>query len=597
MNMTHLLRIASIIILLAVITGNPALSQYSKNMLLPIEDEGYQMTIQKFVQLPNEGESSPRINSMSFTGSRLFASTEGGKIYEIVDNEAVLFFDVSEAIPENTGRELVATGNWHSGLRSIAFHPEFNTNGKFYTSLMEERPADVSSFHYLSDVTNPIEADGVVVEWTYDTISDEVVADSYRGLFRVGVPYFDHTIKQIMFNRHAQPEDEDYGLLYIGHGDGNPYFNPAQRGQNNDARGKILRIDPLQTDSTAYSVPATNPFVNDPDWIDEIYATGMRNPHSLCFTKAQSGEVFLISGNAGRDNIEEINVVYKGENYGWSDREGTYVQLAAGGLNTGIEALPDNEAEMGYTYPAAQWSRSAPLFSSYSALSIVGGYDVTVEETGEHIYLSADFPQSGIILYNEVDALTSAVTKLDPAEPSRDTPEELTQAPFKVMSILFDDDSESSTPPVEYNSMRPVITGDPDHDESNRSDVRFGQDADANVYIMSKRNGWIYKILSVSPPQAIPDAIATVDVNREIEIFPNPVTADGNLSVAFNNVTENHLTISLIDAYGKKVYEKTMEAGNIRYEIELGKINLSPGYYLFRIISGDTIKTGKLNIL
>jgi len=211
--------------------------------------------------------------------------------------------------------------NWHAGLRSVAFHPEFASNGKFYVSLMERRPGDPTQHHYLSDVTVPIVADGVLIEFTADPDSLQVDPFSYRELFRVGMTTYDHTIKQIAFNPHAQPGSEDYGLLYIGHGDGSVKSATAGGGQSRDALGKILRINPLQTATANYGIPDDNPFVGDNTMLDEVFSVGHRNPHHLAF--ASDGRIFV--AEPGRDNIDEINVIESGANYGWSAREGTYV--------------------------------------------------------------------------------------------------------------------------------------------------------------------------------------------------------------------------------------------------------------------------------
>jgi hypothetical protein len=594
MKIKHLLqnsyvRLIQIVISIIVFFNTELYGQYSKNPLLPITNDGYSMVVEKYVKIPDDDGVRPRINCINFYQNRLFATTEtGGKIYEIINHgdgtrEVKLFFDVKEAIPLNTGRQLVATGNWHSGLRSVAFHPDFINNGKFYTSVMEERPSDTSGHHYLSDVPNPIEADGVVIEWTYNLETDTVDIMSYRELFRIGIPQFDHPMKQLDFDRYAQPGDEDYGMLYIGHGDGNMYNTPQNGGQINDGRGKILRINPLQTDSTPYSIPPENPFVNDPEWLDEIYAKGFRNPHSLCFARDDSGEVHLIVGNAGRDNIEEVEVVNKGENHGWSLREGTYVHLQVGGLNTGIDELPDNDADFDFTYPAAQWSHSDPIFSDFGGLSIVGGYVYTLKESGEKIYLSADFPESGIVMYNNLNDLLNAKTKLDPDNPDLDQPEELTQVPFKILNVFFDDDNDSLTLPLPKENMLDVINDEPTF-QGGRSDLRFGQDVNENIYISSKRNGWIYKIESIAPSGF--DAITAHKVtNTELKIFPNPISENGILSIIFSQTPKEDVNLTLFSSDGKKILNSNAVHGKLQHEIELKSLHLKPGVYLLQINS------------
>lgn len=567
---------------LFLIPGLTVFTQYEKNPLIDIITGDYLMTIEKFVQIPDDNDKRPRINYMTFLGDRFFASTEGGKIYEISNNTditALLFFDVKKAIPLNTGRQLFATNNWHSGLRSFVFHPDFETNGKLYMSVMEERPSDVSGHHYVSDVEDPIDADGAVIEWTYNFDTKSIDSNSYREVLRVGVPALDHTIKQISFNRFAQTGDEDYGLLYISHGDGNPYFAPGEGGQNNDARGKILRINPLQTETLPYSIPESNPFVNDPDWIDEIFAIGLRNSHTLSFAKDDSGKVSLISGNAGHEQIEEINIIKKGENYGWSDREGTYIHLPNGDL----EPLPENEAGLGYTYPAAQWSRTDAVFSGFNAFSIAGGYAYTVESTGEKIFISGDFPQSGYIMYNNLNELTSSITKLDAANTEIDQPEELTQAAFKLFDIYFDNDGDSLTPADNKTSMLDIINDEPAFDMSNRSDIRFGQDMYENIYISSKRNGWIYKVQSISAKPV--NNITQTELSKNVfeDIYPNPVGKSKILNITLSDPVGNDTYISLTGIDGKIITTQKIPYGEKKVLIDFNQIGVQPGYYFLQI--------------
>ena len=579
----------AVVCIIFLLTGMNLKAQYDKNPLLDITDEGYSMVVKKFVKIPDDDGKRPRINCITFMQDRLFVSTEvGGKIYEIKDNgdgtySAELFFNVKDAVLLNTGRHLYTDiNNWHAGLRSVAFHPDFINNGKFYTSVMEERPADTSGHHYLSDVSNPIVADGTLIEWTYDFDSNKVDEHSYRELFRIATPQFDHPMKQISFDRYAQSGDEDYGLLYISHGDGNVYNHPVHGGQARDGRGKILRINPLETVSAPYSIPPANPFPNSPDWLPETYATGMRNPHSLCFAKDDNGNVHLISANAGRDNIEEVNVVTSGENYGWNNREGTYVQLPGGGLTSGIQPLPDTEADSGYSFPAAQWSHSATILQGYNGLCIAGGFVYTIKSTGQKIYLSADFPRSGIVMYNDLDELLNAVTKLEPGVSGKDKPQDLTQAPFHLLTVYYDDDNDTLTPPVKKNWMADLINDESDYDGSGRADLRFGQDQNDNIYISGKRNGWIYEVESITPP--IVDAIANRMINAEndMKLFPNPVLAGGTLHAYFQHRLKQDARITLISSDGRVIAAGTLPAGERQKLIDLGQLFVSPGFYILK---------------
>ncbi|MEM9526278.1 MAG: PQQ-dependent sugar dehydrogenase, partial [Bacteroidota bacterium] len=463
------------------------------------------IVVEKYVRFPDNEGVRPRINSFTFTGDRKFVSDEGGgRIFEIIDNPTGLaslnlFIDLRTAIPLNTNRNLNFANSWHGGLRDVAFHPEFASNGKFYTSVMEDRPADPSMHTYLSDVTNPVAGDGVLLEWTYDHSAGEVDPNSYREVFRVGMPVYDHPIKNITFNQFAQPGDEDYGLLYIAHGDGSVQSATAGGGQNNDALGKIMRINPLSSGGDPYTVPATNPFVADPSYLDELYAVGFRNPHNIRFNMDLNGNVHLICADAGRDNMEEINVIQAGGNYGWSEREGTFVHLAGGGLITGIAPLPANEASFGFTYPSAQWIHTGSPGAGFVGQAIAGGSSYIDYANNINHCVFADFARTGRLFYSDMLDLVAQKTTLNAGE----QPSALTQAQVYEYQVYFDHDNDVSTPALARDDMRDVINDEPTH-VGNRADLRFGNDGEGNLYITSKRNGWVYKVQTVNTNQALP---------------------------------------------------------------------------------------------
>ncbi|MFJ3583306.1 PQQ-dependent sugar dehydrogenase [Streptomyces sp. NPDC090127] len=129
-------------------------------------------------------------------------------------------------------------------------------------------------------------------------------------------PYANHNGGDIRFG----PD----GYLYIAFGDGGAGGDPHGNGQKLDTLlGKLLRIDPRG--GTPYAIPADNPFVNDPNAKDEIWAYGLRNPWRFSFD-ARTGD--LLIGDVGQNDWEEIDWAPArsrgGENYGWSQMEGTH---------------------------------------------------------------------------------------------------------------------------------------------------------------------------------------------------------------------------------------------------------------------------------
>ena len=77
--------------------------------------------------------------------------------------------------------------------------------------------------------------------------------------------------------------------------------------------------------SLPYTVPQDNPFVNNIQWRPEIYAYGLRNPWRCSFDRGDpkgGGKGRLFCGEVGEHRFEEIDIIVKGGNYGWSAFEG-----------------------------------------------------------------------------------------------------------------------------------------------------------------------------------------------------------------------------------------------------------------------------------
>lgn len=481
---------------------NPAVS-------VDLAPSGVFLEVEKLVQIPRgQNNRQPRLNGMATIGERIFVMADGGvdnegPIYEIKTvngvTQAELFFDVGAAVIANTGRRL-DNSSPQGGFRSVAFHPEFETNGKFFTTFMEGRPADPAQHFYLSDSTTPVDVDSVLAEWSIDLATGKVDPGSYREIFRVGMPVYEHPIQWITFNEYSQPGDEDYGLLYIGHGDGSVLSAVAGDGQNNDALGKILRVNPLQNGANRYTVPNTNPFVGDTNMLDEVFALGFRNPHNMSFALDASGNHHLIVAEIGRDNIEEINIVAAGGNYGWADREGPFVHERdeVSGVNLGISNLPADEAEKGYTYPVSILGHNGEIGDSFIGQAIAGGHVIQNGSSPlNDQYIFVEFSTDGRAYHIDFSDMLEQTTLLDPNDPNKDAPSDLSWLDPQELTVLFDHDNDDSTTPLVRDSLKDVLDDEPDFNAffsegKTRADLRLGKGPNGELYILNKRNGWVY---------------------------------------------------------------------------------------------------------
>lgn len=436
----------------------------------PIIQNAATVQTRVFATLPTEiGRSAAIISIKPFPNSRDLAVCTLLRIYRVKqDGSYSLFLDVEASFTAATGRKLNIINLAHGGLRSVAFHPGFSSNGLFYISAMEDRPANPSDFHYISDVSAPIPADSVVVEYRFrNGIADPL---SYRLLFRVGMPVYDHPIKQIEFYK---------GLLYIAHGDGSVQSAIAGGGQNKDALGKILRISPIARNGFAYTIPQGNPWPNGGFMVPEVFAFGFRNPHHICFSN--SGALFV--ADAGRDNVEEVNIVKRGRNYGWALREGTFVHLPQGGLVSGVEPLPADDAKNGFEYPVAQVGHEGNIGAGFVGQAIAGGCPVENGSGMSGRYWYADFPASGKLYFSELKDMFRART--------RGLPQFLRQAQTKQANVLFQGKL--------YDSLGAAFRSEPGNGDKARVDVRFGHGSLGELYWSSKRSGRIYLFESSMP--------------------------------------------------------------------------------------------------
>jgi glucose/arabinose dehydrogenase len=228
------------------------------------------------------------------------------------------------------------------GLLGIAFHPRYQQNGLLYTYTSEPNTSGTPTLPTF--IPGVPDHHNVIAEWRVPTPGNPIAAVdpiSRRELVRVAWPQFNHNGGDMAFGHD--------GMLYFSMGDGGsaddadgqpfitgPHPSPpvcrdevtiGHQGDGNAQKlntplGKVLRIDvnPPFTPGKQYRVPADNPFVSRPGAVAEIWAFGFRNPWRFSFDR-RSGALFL--GNVGQNDIEEVELVVRGGNYGWNLKEGT----------------------------------------------------------------------------------------------------------------------------------------------------------------------------------------------------------------------------------------------------------------------------------
>lgn len=267
--------------------------------------------------------------------NRLFVVEQDQADIEIIDlegNSIGTFIDL-------TG--LVQTGG-ERGLLGLAFHPNYAENGYFYVNYYNTNARTIVA-RYSVNPDNP----------------NQALSNSALVLLNIPQPFSNHNGGHIEFG----PD----GYLYVGMGDGGSAGDPQNLAQNNNSfHGKMLRLD--VDGGNPYAIPADNPFIGDTSVLDEIWATGLRNPWKFCFD-SQTGDLW--NGDVGQNVWEEINFQPAsstgGENYGWRCYE------ANNTFNTNGCAGASN-----YTFPAVAVQHT----NQNDYCSITGG----------RVYRGAEYP-------------------------------------------------------------------------------------------------------------------------------------------------------------------------------------------------------------
>ena len=429
------------------------------------EQSGITLQLEEFAQIPASAGSNPRarinhLKPMKDAANRLMVNDLNGPFYVLTNGQPSLYLDFDDEIAA-----FVTSPGLGTGFTSFDFHPDFANNGKFYTAHAEASGSGTADF--TGPVGNaPVALQGVILEWTATDPTAATFTGSRRELLRVDLTHTIHGMQEISFNPNAGSGDPDYGMLYICIGDAGATIRgyPLNTARLDSVLGTILRIDVEGTNSPngQYGVPADNPWASDgdPDTIDEIWAYGFRNPHRISWDTAGDGK--MLSGDIGERNIEELNWIEAGGNYGWNTREGTFVinpdfeNNPSAGEREEVFELPANDAENGFTYPVAQLDHD-------QSLAIVSGY----------VYRGSDAPAlEGLAIFGDI--VDGKLYFVD-----ADNLAQGTQAEIKELAIELDGQDTTFLDIV----------------NDSRTDIRFGYDQNNELYITEKRRGMVYKVV------------------------------------------------------------------------------------------------------
>jgi putative heme-binding domain-containing protein len=299
--------------------------------------------------------------------NHFLAIHQTGKIWVIEKNRSgdqkTLFGDFGSELFNERGP---------NGLLGFAFHPHFRENRKYYLKHQVFEEGKIA--------TTVVEK-----EATPDLLHDS--GKPSRRLLKIVCVTQDHTGGCNQFG----PD----GYLYIGMGDTGPQQDPQGHGQDlQTLLGKMLRIDVDHRDGDLpYAIPTDNPFRGRGDARPEIWAPGFREPWRFSFDRA-TGDLWV--GDVGQDRVEEVDIVRRGENYGWNVYEA-------------FEPFSNKYRREGASY-------TAPVFAYRRKYgnSITGGYVYRGDKNSSFYgaYICGDYTSKRIWAIKQEDRKLTAVREI-----------------------------------------------------------------------------------------------------------------------------------------------------------------------------------------
>ncbi|MGH9385497.1 MAG: PQQ-dependent sugar dehydrogenase [Vicinamibacterales bacterium] len=472
---------------------------------------------------------------------RIFISDLNGPLY-VVDKETKKF-SVYLDFNGNAGknglfRKLTIEQGYGNGLNGFYLDPDYTRNGKFYTVHIEDPalPGSIlpnnAGFPALNvdgytttgaiKTPGPLQNEGVLVQWTDSNPSNATFEGTARELLRVQLNTRSHPMGDIIFNPTARPGDPDWRVLYMECGDGASGESKIVSIRSNPQRldnleGKILRIIPDLNEHVAtstvsengrYRIPNDNPFVATPGARKEIWAYGFRNPHRLNWAvdPANPANHRLIVNSVGLTTWETVYLVHKGANYGYAQREGTEI-LKPDNTTGPLPVVDKIPLQVGETptdtlvepkYPVIQYGHDSKGGDSIGSGFVYNGKAIPALR-GKYVFTDLT---TGRLWYADYKDMLAA-----------DDGKAATLANIREVRVRWDDPNDSPDAGKRaFDSMftvvqrtyharggkAPKLPGRETLIMGGRADVRFSIDASGELYLYSKGDGMIRKVVGAT---------------------------------------------------------------------------------------------------
>lgn len=538
--------------------------------LAPLQAQDLTIHIKDFVQMPMTGDPVSKGSNSSLLAresymreepggskDRFFITDLNGPLYIL--NKKTKQFTTYLNLSGNNGQpglfhKLTVASGFGNGFGNFIFDPDFAHNGKFYTIHIEDPKlpgSDMPDNSHFPGVNldgytltkaiekpGPTSREGVLIEWTAKNPASSTFEGTARELMRVEIGTVSHPMGDLIFNPTAKPGSPDWRVLYMSVGEGAAGESRDLLIRHTPQRldmvlGKILRIIPdldIDKDSSTvsengrYRIPNDNPFVNVKGARKEIWAYGFRNPQRLSWyvDPKDTSKNNLIVGVIGLHTWEWVDIIHKGDNYGYGVLEGNKLLKTDNTTTTVPDAnykipveIGDTQNADGTISPTATDGMVTPTYPV-----IVYSHDKASPDSGDGIcngyvyngkiaalrgkFIFGDITTGRLWWANYSDML--AVDGENPRNPNN-------MAPIHRIKIVWDSPQAGKEP---YDSMFPigeiayrvrggkaVETGLPGRAtiSGGRVDIRLSMDNEENFYILSKVDGTIREVVGATLSQ------------------------------------------------------------------------------------------------
>jgi mono/diheme cytochrome c family protein len=489
-------------------------------------------------------------------GRRFFVNDLNGRLY-VLDKQSRAFTTYLDfnGLGGRAGLfpKFTFQRNFATGLTSFIFDPDYANNGTFYTLHMEDPSTpgsamprsgvvpglDLSAYAPTPAVPTPtvngqIDREVVLVEWRDRNIANVTFEGTAREILRVQYPLAPHPLGEMAFNPAARPGDPDWRVLYLGAGD-------SQSGEQRDSRrlnpqrldtlvGKILRIVPDVREHTStstvsengrYRIPNDNPFTTIDGARKEIWAYGLRNPHRLTWdVDPPAAAPRLLAFNIGLSAWETVDVIHKGANYGYPLREGTQSMSPANGMGP----LPEDDSipvQISDVVTRGAVTPSYPVIQ-YPHTRDAGGDAIA----GGEIYRGNLIPAlRDKLIFGDIT--TGRIWYADRADVlAADDGNPMTVAPIHEMEAGLRALTEEAY--RRRGGTGAALPGMGAVAGRGRVDVRFATDIDGELYLLTKSDGMIRKVVGVRPSTSPSSSASGADPASRQSVVNDAVSSQGS---------------------------------------------------------------------